>query len=99
MWNTFIFYSVMTSLLLRASLIFFFSWYSLKFVFPNWGHMIMTEFFKILQLQIVNRIQKLRKKAALEPTDIVEVYFKSLDEDKSLSERVLSSQVILLLSI
>ncbi|KAG2726074.1 hypothetical protein I3760_01G095100 [Carya illinoinensis] len=42
--------------------------------------------------EIVNRIQKLRKKAALEPTDIVEVYFKSLDEDKSLSERVLSSQ-------
>ncbi|GLT71292.1 hypothetical protein SLA2020_517180 [Shorea laevis] len=42
--------------------------------------------------EIVNRIQKLRKKAALEPTDIVEVYFKSLDEDKSLSERVLNSQ-------
>jgi isoleucyl-tRNA synthetase len=47
----------------------------------------------------VNRIQKLRKKAALEPTDIVEVYFKSLDEDKSLSERVLNSQVILSLFI
>ncbi|KAB1213335.1 putative isoleucine--tRNA ligase, cytoplasmic [Morella rubra] len=42
--------------------------------------------------EIVNRIQKLRKKAALEPTDIVEVYFNSLDEDKSLSERVLNSQ-------
>ncbi|GMY32388.1 isoleucine--tRNA ligase, cytoplasmic, partial [Fagus crenata] len=42
--------------------------------------------------EIVNRIQKLRKKAGLEPTDIVEVYFKSLDEDKSLSERVLNSQ-------
>ena len=43
----------------------------------------------------MNRIQKLRKKAALEPTDIVEVYFNALDEDKSLSERVLNSQVIL----
>uniref|UniRef100_A0A2N9FJH6 isoleucine--tRNA ligase n=1 Tax=Fagus sylvatica TaxID=28930 RepID=A0A2N9FJH6_FAGSY len=43
-------------------------------------------------VEIVNRIQKLRKKAGLEPTDIVEVYFKSLDEDKSLSERVLNSQ-------
>ncbi|KAK4566798.1 hypothetical protein RGQ29_002877 [Quercus rubra] len=42
--------------------------------------------------EIVNRIQKLRKKAALEPTDIVEVYFNALDEDKSLSERVLNSQ-------
>ncbi|PON74964.1 Isoleucine-tRNA ligase [Parasponia andersonii] len=42
--------------------------------------------------EIVNRIQKLRKKVALEPTDIVEVYFESLDEDKSISERVLHSQ-------
>lgn len=36
--------------------------------------------------EVVNRIQKLRKKIALEPTDIVEVYFKSLDENKSISE-------------
>lgn len=42
--------------------------------------------------EIVNRIQKLRKKAALEPTDIVEVYFESLDQDKSISQRVLQSQ-------
>ncbi|KAF3455800.1 hypothetical protein FNV43_RR00442 [Rhamnella rubrinervis] len=42
--------------------------------------------------EIVNRIQKLRKKAALEPTDAVEIYFESLDQDKSISERVLHSQ-------
>ncbi|CAB4293835.1 unnamed protein product [Prunus armeniaca] len=42
--------------------------------------------------EIVNRIQKLRKKAALEPTDMVEAYFDSLDQDKSVSQRVLHSQ-------
>ncbi|KAL6500234.1 hypothetical protein OROHE_025600 [Orobanche hederae] len=42
--------------------------------------------------EIVNRIQKLRKKAGLEPSDMVEVYFEPLDEDKSVSERVLHSQ-------
>ncbi|KAA8541578.1 hypothetical protein F0562_022730 [Nyssa sinensis] len=42
--------------------------------------------------EVVNRIQKLRKKAALEPTDLVEVYFKSMDADKSISERILNSQ-------
>ncbi|KAK7253094.1 hypothetical protein RIF29_37526 [Crotalaria pallida] len=42
--------------------------------------------------EIVNRIQKLRKKIGLEPTDMVEVYFESLDEDKSVSQRVLHSQ-------
>ncbi|KAJ7954569.1 isoleucine--tRNA ligase, cytoplasmic [Quillaja saponaria] len=42
--------------------------------------------------EIVNRIQKLRKKVGLEPTDSVEVYFDLLDEDKSISERVLRSQ-------
>ncbi|KAL9296210.1 hypothetical protein ACSQ67_022106 [Phaseolus vulgaris] len=42
--------------------------------------------------EIVNRIQKLRKKVALEPTDTVEVYFESLDDDKSVSQRVLHSQ-------
>ncbi|CAK9141640.1 unnamed protein product [Ilex paraguariensis] len=42
--------------------------------------------------EIVNRIQKLRKKAALEPTDTVEVYFKSLDQDKSKSQQILDSQ-------
>ncbi|KAJ9189226.1 hypothetical protein P3X46_000544 [Hevea brasiliensis] len=42
--------------------------------------------------EVVNRIQKLRKKVALEPTDVVDVYFESLDEDKSKLERVLNSQ-------
>lgn len=42
--------------------------------------------------EIVNRIQKLRKKAALEPTDMVEVYYHSLDEDRSISQKVLNSQ-------
>ncbi|XP_058750906.1 isoleucine--tRNA ligase, cytoplasmic-like [Vicia villosa] len=42
--------------------------------------------------EIVNRIQKLRKKIALEPTDTVEVYFQSLDDDTSISQRVLQSQ-------
>jgi len=44
-------------------------------------------------LKIVNRIQKLRKKSGLEPTDFVEVYFQSLDEDESVSKQVLVSQV------
>ncbi|XVF55001.1 hypothetical protein PTKIN_Ptkin06aG0001300 [Pterospermum kingtungense] len=42
--------------------------------------------------EVVNRIQKLRKKAGLEPTDMVEVYFESLDEDKSVIHQVLNSQ-------
>ncbi|XWS43910.1 hypothetical protein CRYUN_Cryun16bG0145300 [Craigia yunnanensis] len=42
--------------------------------------------------EVVNRIQKLRKKAGLEPTDMVEVYFESLDEDKSIIQQVLNSQ-------
>ncbi|KAL8189430.1 hypothetical protein R6Q57_028996 [Mikania cordata] len=42
--------------------------------------------------EVVNRIQKLRKKSALEPTDLVEVYFKSLDEDASVSAEILKSQ-------
>ncbi|KAL6970780.1 isoleucine--tRNA ligase [Sarracenia purpurea var. burkii] len=42
--------------------------------------------------EVVNRIQKLRKKTALEPTDMVEVYFKSLDEDESTSWQILNSQ-------
>lgn len=45
--------------------------------------------------QIINRIQKLRKKSALEPTDLVEVYFDSLDQDKAVSQRILHSQVLL----
>lgn len=42
--------------------------------------------------EIVNRIQKLRKKAALEPTDLVEVFFKSLDKDETNSQEILESQ-------
>ncbi|KAK8518191.1 hypothetical protein V6N13_027669 [Hibiscus sabdariffa] len=42
--------------------------------------------------EVVNRIQKLRKKAGLEPTDMVEVYFESLDEDRSAIQQVLNSQ-------
>lgn len=44
-------------------------------------------------MQIVNRIQKLRKKVGLEPTDTVEVYFQSLDDDTSISQGFLRSQV------
>ncbi|THG07358.1 hypothetical protein TEA_025863 [Camellia sinensis var. sinensis] len=42
--------------------------------------------------EVVNRIQKLRKKAGLEPTDLVEVYFRSLDKDPSISQQILNSQ-------
>ncbi|XVF59729.1 hypothetical protein PTKIN_Ptkin07bG0299100 [Pterospermum kingtungense] len=42
--------------------------------------------------EVVNKIQKLRKKAGLEPTDRVEVYFESVDEDKSTIQQVLKSQ-------
>ncbi|CAA6660103.1 unnamed protein product [Spirodela intermedia] len=41
--------------------------------------------------EVVNRIQKSRKKAGLEPTDVVEVYFEPLDEDKHVLERILKS--------
>ncbi|KAL1817390.1 hypothetical protein DCAR_0521820 [Daucus carota subsp. sativus] len=42
--------------------------------------------------EVVNRVQKLRKKAALEPTDMVEVFFRSLDEDASKSQQILNLQ-------
>ncbi|KAL2455520.1 tRNA synthetase class I family protein [Abeliophyllum distichum] len=42
--------------------------------------------------EVVNRVQKLRKKAALEPTDMVEVFFKSLDENKTKFQEILESQ-------
>uniref|UniRef100_A0A2P2LGH9 isoleucine--tRNA ligase n=1 Tax=Rhizophora mucronata TaxID=61149 RepID=A0A2P2LGH9_RHIMU len=42
--------------------------------------------------EVVNRIQKLRKRVALEPTDLVEVYFESLDEKSTLQD-ILNSQV------
>ncbi|KAF9626113.1 hypothetical protein IFM89_030960 [Coptis chinensis] len=41
--------------------------------------------------EIVNRIQKLRKKADLEPTDVVEVYIELLDGEKSILDQVLKS--------
>jgi len=56
---------------------------------------VMLDDWVVCQLQVVNRIQKLRKKTGLEPTDAVEVYFESLDEDKSISQQVLNSQVML----
>ncbi|XP_075511214.1 isoleucine--tRNA ligase, cytoplasmic [Primulina tabacum] len=42
--------------------------------------------------EVVNRIQKLRKKVALEPSDIVEVFFKSLDNDKTVFQDIINSQ-------
>ncbi|KAL8145892.1 hypothetical protein AgCh_003869 [Apium graveolens] len=42
--------------------------------------------------EVVNRIQKLRKKAALDPTDMVEVFFRSLDDDASKSQQILNLQ-------
>ncbi|KAJ4968949.1 hypothetical protein NE237_015650 [Protea cynaroides] len=42
--------------------------------------------------EVVNRVQKLRKKAGLEPTDIVEMYFESLDDNNSKLQHVLNSQ-------
>lgn len=43
--------------------------------------------------QVVNRIQKLRKKAGLEPTDLVEVFIKPHNADKESLEKILNSQV------
>ncbi|KAH7654804.1 isoleucyl-tRNA synthetase protein [Dioscorea alata] len=45
-----------------------------------------------LAREVVNRIQKLRKKAGLEPTDIVEVYYEPLDDGKQILENIVSSQ-------
>ncbi|KAL7113560.1 hypothetical protein ACP275_04G068600 [Erythranthe tilingii] len=42
--------------------------------------------------EIVNRIQKMRKKAALEPTDLVEVFFKSLDGEETKTREMLEAQ-------
>ncbi|KAH9303151.1 hypothetical protein KI387_014734, partial [Taxus chinensis] len=42
--------------------------------------------------EIVNRVQKLRKKAGLEPTDSVEIYFEPSEEDKAVLMRVVESQ-------
>ncbi|KAH7654805.1 Isoleucine--tRNA ligase protein [Dioscorea alata] len=45
-----------------------------------------------LAREVVNRIQKLRKKAGLEPTDIVEVYYEPLVDGKQILENIVSSQ-------
>ncbi|KAJ6810557.1 putative isoleucine--tRNA ligase, cytoplasmic [Iris pallida] len=42
--------------------------------------------------EVINRIQKLRKKSGLEPTDIVEVYYEPLGDDKETLERIIKSQ-------
>lgn len=42
--------------------------------------------------EVINRIQKLRKKAGLEPTDLVEVFYESLDNDKIALDRIVKSQ-------
>lgn len=46
-----------------------------------------------ISVQVVNRIQKLRKTAQLEPSDPVDVYYKSAGNDKSTLEQILKSQV------
>jgi isoleucyl-tRNA synthetase len=46
-----------------------------------------------LSIQVVNRIQKLRKTAQLEPTDPVDVYYKSVDDNKNKLQDTLKSQV------
>ncbi|XP_008793645.2 isoleucine--tRNA ligase, cytoplasmic-like [Phoenix dactylifera] len=42
--------------------------------------------------EVVNRVQKLRKKAGLEPTDTVEVYYKPLENNKNILENIVNSQ-------
>ncbi|XP_006656298.1 isoleucine--tRNA ligase, cytoplasmic-like [Oryza brachyantha] len=42
--------------------------------------------------EVVNRIQKLRKTAQLEPTDLVDVYYKPLDDEKNTLVEILQSQ-------
>ncbi|KAF3523187.1 hypothetical protein F2Q69_00046835 [Brassica cretica] len=43
---------------------------------------------ELTDIKIVNRVQQLRKKSGLEPTDFVEVYIESLDV--SVLQQVLS---------
>jgi len=48
-------------------------------------------------MQVVNRVQKLRKKAGLEPTDTVEIFFYVYENvagsDPSVLQRVFETQV------
>jgi isoleucyl-tRNA synthetase len=46
-----------------------------------------------ISVQVVNRIQKLRKTAQLKPTDPVDVYYESVGNDKNTLEEILKSQV------
>uniref|UniRef100_A0A452XPN1 Uncharacterized protein n=1 Tax=Aegilops tauschii subsp. strangulata TaxID=200361 RepID=A0A452XPN1_AEGTS len=41
---------------------------------------------------VVNRIQKLRKTAQLEPTDLIDVYYESVDNSNNTLEEILRSQ-------
>jgi isoleucyl-tRNA synthetase len=43
-------------------------------------------------VQVVNKIQKLRKTAQLEPTDLIDVYYKPVDDGSSKLEEILQSQ-------
>jgi isoleucyl-tRNA synthetase len=43
-------------------------------------------------VQVVNKIQKLRKTAQLEPTDLIDVYYKPVDDCSSRLEEILQSQ-------
>ena len=56
------------------------------------------ELWECVLLKIVNRIQKLRKKIGLEPTDQVEIFFETLESadgtDPSALQRVFKSQVL-----
>uniref|UniRef100_A0A453SAP7 Uncharacterized protein n=1 Tax=Aegilops tauschii subsp. strangulata TaxID=200361 RepID=A0A453SAP7_AEGTS len=42
--------------------------------------------------QVVNRIQKLRETAQLEPTDLIDVYYESADNSNNTLEEILQSQ-------
>ncbi|XP_031488181.1 isoleucine--tRNA ligase, cytoplasmic [Nymphaea colorata] len=42
--------------------------------------------------EVINRVQKLRKKAGLEPTDTVEVYYEPCDENKFVLDNIINSQ-------
>ena len=50
-----------------------------------------------LSMQVVNRVQKLRKKAGLEPTDTVEIFYNVhgsvAGSDPSALQRIFESQV------
>ena len=60
-----------------------------------------SELLLLKPIQVVNRVQKLRKKARLEPTDCVEVYYKVLENagdssSSSVLRHVFETQVQLL---